>query len=150
MNPWEIWLWPWIVASALTRPALETVHGPMEANDGDVTLPQVSEPEWASPNHVTIELDAMRVRDFSIARGKRRSTLIVAPFALHEAMQLPPFPRSTNPRAGARPLGVCDPPGEHHRGWQQRQRQDAHRSRPRLATKSGYFACNGNSLDISS
>src|ERR1700704_1432784 len=25
-----------------------------------------------------------------------------------------------DPRAGARPLGVCDPPGEHHRGWQQR------------------------------
>jgi pimeloyl-ACP methyl ester carboxylesterase len=45
----------------------------------------VSEPEWASPNHVTIELDAMRVRDFSVARGKRRSTLIVAPFALHDA-----------------------------------------------------------------
>jgi hypothetical protein len=64
MNPWEIWLWPWIAGSA---------------------LPRVSEPEWASPNHVTIELDAMRVRDFSAARSKRRSTLIVAPFALHDA-----------------------------------------------------------------
>ena len=85
MNPWEIWLWPWIVASALTQRALETVHESMEANDGDATLPQVSEPEWASPNHVTIELDAMQVRDFSVARGKGRSTLIVAPFALHDA-----------------------------------------------------------------
>jgi hypothetical protein len=43
----------------------------------------VNEPEWTSPNHVTIELDAMRVRDFSVVRGKQRSTLIVAPFALH-------------------------------------------------------------------
>ena len=60
MNPWEIWLWPWIVASALTRRALETVHRSMEASDGDAALPRVSEPEWASPNHVTIELDAMR------------------------------------------------------------------------------------------
>ena len=85
MNPWEIWLWPWIAASALTRRALETGPGSMEANDSDATLPQVSEPEWASPNHVTIELDAMRVRDFSVARGKGRSTLIVAPFALHDA-----------------------------------------------------------------
>ena len=85
MNPWEIWLWPWIAASALTRGALETGRGSMEANDGDAALPRVSEPEWASPNHVTIELDAMRVRDFSVARGKRRSTLIVAPFALHDA-----------------------------------------------------------------
>ena len=85
MNPWEIWLWPWIVASALTRRALETVDGSMEANDGDAALPRVSELEWASPNDVTIELDAMRVRDFSVARGKQRSTLIVAPFALHDA-----------------------------------------------------------------
>ena len=35
MNPWEIWLWPWIAASALTRRALETGPGSMEANDGD-------------------------------------------------------------------------------------------------------------------
>jgi len=87
MNPWEIWFWPWIAASALTRRALETGHRPMEmdANDGDAALPRVSEPEWASPNHVTIELDAMRVHNFSVARGKRRSALIVAPFALHDA-----------------------------------------------------------------
>jgi hypothetical protein len=57
MNPWEIWLWPWIAGSALTRRALET-HGSMEASNGDAALPRVSEPEWASPNHVTIELDA--------------------------------------------------------------------------------------------
>jgi hypothetical protein len=63
MNPWEIWLWPWIAASALTRRALETGHGSMEANDGDAALPRLSEPEWASSNHVTIELDVMRVRD---------------------------------------------------------------------------------------
>ena len=89
MNPWEIWLWPWIVASALTRRARS-----MEANDGDAALPRVSEPEWASPNHVTIELDAMRLRDFSVARGKRRPTLIVAPFALHDARS----PRSSSTR----------------------------------------------------
>jgi len=57
----------------------------METNDGDAALPRVSEPEWASPNHVMIDLDAMRVRDFSIARSKRRSVLIVTPFALHDA-----------------------------------------------------------------
>jgi hypothetical protein len=67
MNPWEIWLWPWIAAWALTRLALETVNGWIETNDGERALPRVSEPEWASPNHVTIELDAMRVRDFSVA-----------------------------------------------------------------------------------
>jgi poly(3-hydroxyalkanoate) synthetase len=85
MNPWEIWLWPWIAALALARRALETADGSMETNDGDAALPRVSETEWASPNHVTIELDAMRLRDFSVAPGKQRSTLIVAPFALHDA-----------------------------------------------------------------
>ena len=85
MNPWEIWLWPWIVASALTRRTLEIGHGPTEVNDGDAALLRVSEPEWASPNHVRIELDAMRVRDFSVAQGKGCSTLVVAPFALHDA-----------------------------------------------------------------
>jgi poly(3-hydroxyalkanoate) synthetase len=83
MNPWEIWLWPWLAASALTRLALETVDGSIETNDGEVAL--LSEPEWASPNHVTIELDAMRLRDFSVAQSARVSTLIVAPFALHDA-----------------------------------------------------------------
>jgi hypothetical protein len=34
---------------------------------------------------VAIDLDAMRVRDFSFARGKGCSTLVVAPFALHDA-----------------------------------------------------------------
>jgi polyhydroxyalkanoate synthase subunit PhaC len=85
MNPWEIWLWPWIAASALTRRALETAHESMETNDSDAALPQVSEPEWASPNHVTIELEAMRLRDFSVAWSQQHSTLIVAPFALHDA-----------------------------------------------------------------
>ena len=85
MNPWEIWLWPWIVASDVTRRGLEAVHGSMETNDSDAALPRVSELEWATPNHVTIELDAMRLRDFSIARSTQRSTLIVAPFALHDA-----------------------------------------------------------------
>jgi poly(3-hydroxyalkanoate) synthetase len=84
MNPWEIWLWPWIVASALARRALETIHGSMETNDATAALPP-TESEWASPNHVTIDLDAMRVRDFSVAPSKQRPVLIVAPFALHDA-----------------------------------------------------------------
>ena len=84
MNPWEIWLWPWIVASALTQRALETVHRSLETNDANAALPP-TESEWASPNHVTIDLDAMRVRDFSVAPSKQRPVLIVAPFALHDA-----------------------------------------------------------------
>jgi hypothetical protein len=45
MNPWEIWLWPWLAASDLTRRALEAVLGSMETNKGDAGLSQVSEPE---------------------------------------------------------------------------------------------------------
>jgi hypothetical protein len=50
---------------------LETVHGSMEANDGGAALPRVSEPDWASPNHVTVELDAMRVAIFGGAGQAR-------------------------------------------------------------------------------
>jgi poly(3-hydroxyalkanoate) synthetase len=64
---------------------VEDAAGSIETNNGDAALPRVSEPEWVSPNHVTIELDAMRVRDFSVAASKQHSTLIVAPFALHDA-----------------------------------------------------------------
>ncbi len=60
----------------------------MKANDGDTTLPRVSEPEWVSPNSCDdrTRRDAMRVRDFSVARSKR-SNLISAPFALHDAVR---------------------------------------------------------------
>src|SRR5262249_12187053 len=85
MNPWEIWLWPWLAASALTRLALETVDGSIEKNDGEVALPGEREPECTSQNHVTIEPDPMRLRVFSVAQSPRLSPLIVAPFALHDA-----------------------------------------------------------------
>ena len=84
MNPWEIWLWPWIVALALARRALESIHQSVETNNGNVVL-ALSESEWGSPNRVTIELDAMRVRDFAAAPSKQCPALIVAPFALHDA-----------------------------------------------------------------
>lgn len=84
MNPWEIWLWPWIVASALARRALETIHGSIETIDNNAAL-ALNESEWVSPNHVTVELDAMSLRDFSLAPSKQRPVLVVAPCALHDA-----------------------------------------------------------------
>jgi hypothetical protein len=48
---------------------------------------------------------------------------------------------SLNPRAGTRPLGVCDPPGEHHRGRQLRHRQDPYRSRAWRISALAAWAC---------
>jgi poly(3-hydroxyalkanoate) synthetase len=63
--------------------------------------------DWASPNEVRIELDAMRLRDFSFAQDKRRSTLVVAPFALHDARIADLSPGSQPDRNVA--LNGCSP-----------------------------------------
>jgi hypothetical protein len=52
MNPWEIWLWPWIVASALTRRALETGHGPIEVVVDALQFPG---PPANEKDHRTVE-----------------------------------------------------------------------------------------------
>jgi poly(3-hydroxyalkanoate) synthetase len=42
-------------------------------------------PEWTTPNRVVVDLAALRLRDFSVAQEGRHPTLVVAPFALHDA-----------------------------------------------------------------
>jgi poly(3-hydroxyalkanoate) synthetase len=46
--------------------------------------PRVSEPDWTTRNRVTLELESMRLRDFSTGRHGV-PTLVCAPFALHGA-----------------------------------------------------------------
>ncbi len=50
----------------------------------DKTLIERPEPEWATENKLRIELDTLRLRDFSRKRAKRGIyTLILAPYAGH-------------------------------------------------------------------
>src|SRR5262249_41750702 len=44
------------------------------------------EPSWTTPNTIAVELNSVRLRDFSAATArKKRATLVCAPFALHGA-----------------------------------------------------------------
>ncbi len=70
MDPFDIWFWPWTVAG----------RGASVAR-----VPAEAEPQWASQNCVELDLEAMRLRDFSTAAGGEAAALVVAPFALHDA-----------------------------------------------------------------
>jgi len=48
--------------------------------------PPASEPEWATPHKIALELKTVRLRDFSKAARGGNVALICAPFALHSAV----------------------------------------------------------------
>jgi polyhydroxyalkanoate depolymerase len=53
------------------------------AEAGSITAPPP--PEWATPNRVVLDLDTMRLRDFSAAGAKGLPVLVDAPFAGHSS-----------------------------------------------------------------
>ncbi len=78
MNPWNIWIWPWATTMELHRRAMDSL------GDVDERVAR-DKPEWITPNRVIVDLAALRLRDFSVAQEGRHPTLVVAPFALHDA-----------------------------------------------------------------
>ena len=78
MNPWSIWIWPWATAMDMHRRAMESL------GEVDETVAR-DEPEWTTPSRVVVDLAALRLRDFSLTQEGRHPTLVVAPFALHDA-----------------------------------------------------------------
>lgn len=78
---WNPWLWPVLAATYAGQAALQTLSGSLTA----VPLePAGPEPAWATPHAVRLELQTLRVREFSQpAAGV--PTLVLAPFALHGA-----------------------------------------------------------------
>jgi poly(3-hydroxyalkanoate) synthetase len=73
MDPWKIWFWPWTILTEL---------GPAEEGRA-VSAPR--DEDWFSPNRVRLELEGLRLRDFSVDAESARKTLVVAPFSLHDA-----------------------------------------------------------------
>jgi polyhydroxyalkanoate synthase subunit PhaC len=77
---WDIWTqnpfaWP-LLTMEMWRGALEAAT-PAPPAEG-------AGPEWCTPNRLTLELDALRLWDFSIGDAGA-PVLIVAPYALHDA-----------------------------------------------------------------
>jgi poly(3-hydroxybutyrate) depolymerase len=77
-------LWPAFLAAATSEMAAAAAKqfadfavGP----DGE----QGPEPQWATPHTITLELETVRLRDFSREGQKGSPTLVCAPYALHGA-----------------------------------------------------------------
>jgi polyhydroxyalkanoate synthase subunit PhaC len=73
MSTPPLWDWPFSALEIWRR----ALFGPGDAEPRE-------EPGWATQNRVALELAALRLRDFSTAPGTT-PTLVVAPFALHDA-----------------------------------------------------------------
>jgi poly(3-hydroxyalkanoate) synthetase len=83
MNPWDIWAWPWITATGITRQTLEAFAEPKQsARAGEDTA---LVPAWATENRIELELAALRLRNFSNDAISSHPALVVTPLALHDA-----------------------------------------------------------------
>ncbi len=85
MNPYALWTWPWTTSFDFYQrllDALAEASAPAEVagegRGGD-------EIEWHTDNSVRLDLDALRLRQFSKPKEKEPPLLIVAPRALHDA-----------------------------------------------------------------
>jgi poly(3-hydroxyalkanoate) synthetase len=79
---WDPWLWPLAATMQVGEAALRS-FGELLSPDGRPE-PAGSEPLWATPHAIALELPTLRVRDFSVGQ-EGCPTFIVAPFALHGA-----------------------------------------------------------------
>ena len=77
--------WPMMAAMSASEATSAFVHQMARMTAADVAMrPEVPRPEWVTPNHLTIELPTLLLRDFSAGRPGT-PTLICAPYALHGA-----------------------------------------------------------------
>ncbi len=76
-------LWPALVAASASEIAASTARQFAELALPD-TRPPAGEPKWATPNTVALELQTVRLRDFSTA-SEGTPALLCAPLALHGA-----------------------------------------------------------------
>jgi poly(3-hydroxyalkanoate) synthetase len=75
--------WPFLPAALASESMANFVNGMAKALAKDRQEPaDLPAPQWATPNKVALELESMRLRDFS-TQAEGRPTLICAPYALH-------------------------------------------------------------------
>ena len=100
------WFWPMAAALEMEEAGLGLFKRNLDAAAEIAEIEMSPRPEWATPNSIVIELDTMRLRDFSAGRRKgrrarpRRSALC-RPFLDHR--RLPQGPEPDRDAAGRRP-----------------------------------------------
>ena len=86
MNPYALWTWPWMSSIELYQRLLDSLgEASGTAGAAEDEAPGESEIEWLTPNSVRLELDALRLRQFSKPRQAESPLLVVAPRSLHDA-----------------------------------------------------------------
>lgn len=77
-------MWPAFAAASASEFAALLAKHFISLGMGAGNSPAPHEPIWATPNTIALELNSVRLRDFSIAKNGI-ATLLCAPFALHGA-----------------------------------------------------------------
>jgi len=81
-HPNLAFLWPAFAAASVSEIAslIATQFVDLAIGSGDSAV--LSEPKWATPNHIALELRTLRLREFTTARSGV-ATLLCAPLTLH-------------------------------------------------------------------
>lgn len=79
------WFWPYAATIELGEEGLDLFRDNLKfvAEAADISAPP--HPEWATPNHVTLDLDTMGLRDFSKPGASGVPVLIDPPYAGHRS-----------------------------------------------------------------
>ena len=81
---WSAFMLPWAASAAVQRQALDIGDEIMRRAAGEAHRAKAL-PQWTTPNQVILDLPAMRLHEFSGRETGGAPTLIVAPYALHDA-----------------------------------------------------------------
>jgi len=83
--PAAAFLWPALAAEQASEFAFVLAKQFASFAVGPATISRVGESSWTTPHEVLLELDSVRLRDFSTAATSGIPTLVCAPYALHES-----------------------------------------------------------------
>ncbi len=86
MSPYALWTWPWTSTLEFYQVLLDSLSeagGTAEARHAEAS-PESDDAEWLTPNRIRLDLDALRLREFSDAREATPPLLVVAPRSLHD------------------------------------------------------------------
>ena len=78
------WFWPMAAAMEMQAAGLGVIHDSLKAAAEAIEIETPPAPEWATKNKIALDLDTMRLRDFSVASGGL-PVLVDAPYAGHSA-----------------------------------------------------------------
>ena len=85
MNPYALWTWPWTTSFEFCQRLLDALGEASAPGEAAGEGRGEGEIEWLTANSVRLDLDALRLRQFSKPNGGEPPLLIVAPRALHDA-----------------------------------------------------------------